>query len=404
MKSFYPLLIILLVAKVSFTQNINDNKVNFNYIQLPLIKVKDAFQTYETRIAHGYLASNKDSLTMLAMRKEQYEAAFISYKQNHDAIQTTHYTRLANWEKKVNAGQLTVGGKPLPKPLSPNYPQPPNYLRVSQVQLNTEIPDESIAKGISIDGFKKGLGGSILTIDVQAIRNIQITYKKSGTGTSTKYKYTCRYQLPVLVKFETPTEGVVLQEIILQNTQSYSMKTYKSKYEYLNYMLNNKQAFFLQLEASARKKAIIQANKHINNQLGYVKKTRGTEIYSVKKFKQYDYSDLTIAYSAAVSALQLVGNDKDHSEAKEKLETVLAQWKEVLFESNNYDKKARINDKISAVIQCNVAEIEFWLNHFDATQTAVNLAINSGVMKAKNHAKSAQHFYLSSKKRWDVHY
>ena len=389
---------------MTFAQNINDNKVNFNYIQLPLIKVKDAFQTYETRVAHGYAASNEDSLTLLALRKEQYEAEFTTYKRNRDAIQTAHYNQLANWEKKVNAGQLNVGGILLKKPQEPKYPLPPDYLSVSQIQLNTVLTDESINKAIKIEGFKKGLGGSILTIDVQAIRNIKITYKKSGVGPATKYKYTCRYQLPVLVKFETPTDGVVLQEIILQGTQTYPMKTYKSRYEYLSYMLNNKQSFFLQLESSARKKAILRANKYLNNQLGYLKKTRRTEIYSVKKFKQYDYSDVTSAYSATVSALRLVGNDKEHAEAKIKLEIALAQWKEVLFETNTYDKKARVNEKISAVIQCNVAEIEFWLHHFDTMQTAVSLALNSGVMKAKNHGRSAQSFYNSSKKRWNVHH
>ena len=404
MKRLYFILIVLFVGQTAFAQNINDNKVSFNYIQLPLIEVKEAFQTYETRITHGYLESNKDSLTMLQMRKEQYEAEFTIYKKNRDAIQSAYYVRLADWDKKVNAGQLTVDGKPLPKPLQPNYPQAPNYLNVSQIQLNTEIPDESLSKGIMIEGFNKGLGGSILTLDVQAIRNIRITSKKSGSGASTKYKYTCRYSLPILVKFETPTEGVVLQEIILQNAQTYTMKTYKSQYEYLNYMLNNKRSFFLQLEASARKKAILEANKYINNQLGFVNKTRRTEIYSVKKFKQYDYSDVTTAFSATVSALQLVGNDKDHSAAEEKLKSALEQWKVILTESNSYDKKARINDKISAVIQCIVAEIEFWMNEFDNSQTATNLALNSGVSKAKNHAKSVVSFYKGLQNRWNVHY
>lgn len=398
------LLFSLICSSASFGQNINDNKVGFNYIQLPLIKIKEAFQTYEIRVDHGYQASNADSLTMLEMRKEQYEAEFTAYKKNHDAIQSNYYSRLANWEKKVNAGELGADGKPLQKPSSPTYPEAPNYLSVSQIQLNSELSDETVSNSISIEGFSKGMGGSILTVDVQAIRNINISYKKSGSGTSTKYQYKCTYQLPVLVKFETPTDGVVLQKVILQNTQTYPMKTYKSKYEYLNYMLNNKETFFTQLETAARRKALSEVNQSLNSELGYVNKTRRTEIYSVKKFKQYDYSDVTTAYSATVSALQLVGNDKNHSSAESKLQSALSQWNEILVESNLYDKKARINDKVSAVIQCNIAEIQFWLNEFDQTQTAANLAINSGVMKARNHAKSSNSFYNSFIKRWDVHY
>ncbi len=404
MKTLLLTLFSVLIIQYSQAQNINDNKVSFDYIQLPLIKVRDTYKTYETRVEHAYLESNKDSLTMQELRKQRYETEFSNYKKNRDAIQTSYYNRLADWENKVNNGILSADGKPLPKPTAPLYPKAPDYLNVSQVQLNSDLPAESATNGINIQGFKKGLGGSILTINVQAIRNIKIIEKKSGSGKSTKYTYKCEYQLPVMVKFETPTDGVIFQEVILQGIQSYAMKSYKNQYEHKIYMLNNKALFYRELESSARKKAILATNEYLNNQLGYVRKSRRTEIYSVKKFKQYDYSDVTVAYSKTIAALNLVGKDKDHSSAKEKLELALDQWKQIMQESNDYDKKARINDKISGVIHCNIAEIEFWLNNFDKANTSVNLAINSGVLKARSHAKYVQSFYNNSRSRWNVHY
>ena len=404
MKTFVLTVLSLLIIQTTQAQNINDNKVSFYHIQLPLIKVREAYKTYETRVEHGYLESNKDSITMQEMRKQQYEAEFTNYKKRRDVIQSSYYSRLADWENKVNAGVLTADAKPLPKPTAPIYPQAPDYLSVSQVQLNSELPEESVTNGIDIQGFKKGLGGSILTINVQAIRNIKIIEKKSGSGKATKYSYKCEYQLPVMIKFETPTDGVVFQEVILQGNQNYTMKSYKNRYEHKIYMLNNKALFYSNLESSARSKAVVAANEYLNSELGYMQKTRRTEIYSIKKFKQYDYSDVTVAYSTTIAALHLVGKDKDHSSAKEKLEQALGQWKEVMLESNDYDKKARINDKISGVIHCNIAEIEFWLNNFDKANTSVNLAINSGVMKARNHAKYVQSFYNNSRSRWNVHY
>lgn len=398
----------VLFASIVFGQNIGDNNVSFQYTQLPLIKVKEAFRTYETRVEHGYLASNQDSLTAFEMKKEiakqQYEAEYITYKSNRDNILVNHYRALSTWEQNVNAGKLTADGKPLPKPIQPNLPAPPSYLDIEQPRLNSELLEDAVKSELTIDGFKQGLGGSILTIDVQAIRNIKITEKKSGSGSNTKYKYQCEYVLPVLVKFATPTDGVLLQEVILQGKQIYKMKDQKSRYDHLAYMLKNEQAFFLQLEASARSTAIKATKKYINNQIGYAKKTRKTEIYSVKKFKNYDYSDVTKAYSSTVSALQIVNKDLDHSLAKVKLEAALAQWKEVMFESNDYDKKARINTKVSALIWCNIAEIQFWLNDFEESQTSLSLAENAGVLKAKNHARGTNNFYLDSKKRWDVHY
>ena len=210
--------------------------------------------------------------------------------------------------------------------------------------------------------------------------------------------------LPILIKFETPTDGILLQEVILQNKQIYNMKEQKSRYAHMAYILQNENQFYTNLEITARNKALKAANSYINNQLGYIKKTRKTEVYSVKKFKNFDYSDVTNAYSTTVSALQIVGKDLDHSLAKKKLETALAQWNEIFLESNDYDKKARINDKITAVIQCNVAEILFWLNQFDKNQSMLNLAENSSVLKAKNHARSQRNFYAGQKTRWDVHF
>ncbi|MBL1281255.1 MAG: hypothetical protein COA33_013335 [Fluviicola sp.] len=401
-------LAILFLSLSAFSQNINDNKVTFQYTQLPLLKVDKQFQTYEMRVEHAYLESNKDSTSLFEARKaaakQNYEVAYARYKQKRDALLTNHYNNMALWEKNNNAGKVDAAGNPIPRPVQPAIPAPPSYLDVQQPRLSSPLAESNVSSKISIDGFSQGLGGSILTVSIQAIRNIKITYKKQGSGASTKYKYQCEYELPILVKFETPTEGVVLQEVILQEKQYYKMTDRKSHYEHLAYMQQNELTFYNNLEVYARNNAMKKANDYLNNQLGYISKTRRTEIYSVKKFKSYDYSDVTNAYTATVSALQLVGKDLNHASAKSKMENALAQWNEILIEKNNYDKKARINDKISAVIWCNVAEIQFWLNLFDESQGTVNLAENSGVMKAKNHAKSERNFYTTQKARWDVHF
>ena len=65
-------------------QNINDNKVSFSYTQLPLIKIDEAFNTYEVRVQHGYQQANQDSLQFFQLRQqaalENYERAIIQYE------------------------------------------------------------------------------------------------------------------------------------------------------------------------------------------------------------------------------------------------------------------------------------------------------------------------------------
>ena len=402
------IIFLIILSNDVFSQTINDNKVSFEYTQLPLIKVRKDFQIYDTKINHAYLESNKDSLTIYEARKNaaklNYEAMYSAYKQKYNTLQIAYFQQLSSWEQKINAGQTQSNGSAFPKPNSPIYPSAPTYLDVKEPRLNSELDEENTLNEFSIEGFEKGLGGSVLTIDIQAIRGINIVHKKTGSGVKTKHTYYCEFNLPILVKFETPTDGIILQEILFQNKSKMKMKDQKSHYDHLVYMLQNETLFYNNLEVYARNAAIKAANAYINNQLGYVKKQRNTEVYSVKRFKKHDYTDVTKAFSTTVSALREVSKDNDHSGAREKLDAALASWKDIMFESNDYDNKARINDKISAVIWCNIAEIQFWLNNFDEQRSASDLALNLKVIKAKNHVQRMKSFYSTQQTRWNVHY
>jgi len=398
----------LIVFNCLNAQNINDNKVSFSYIQLPLIKIDDGLTKYEVRVSHGYLDANKDSLALHEARKteaqESFDRALLTYQNTCAAIKRNYLTNMAKWETRSNAGATTSNGLPLPKPVNPGYPAPPVYPVVKAPRLHTEYDEEIVKRGINIKGFESGLGGSILSLNLLPIRNVRIIKTRKGSGASTKYQYKCEYTLPIELKLETPTQGPILERVLFQEKKTYSMKEYKSQYDFKIYMLDNEGQFYNELEHYARSKAIAWANTFINDQVGYVSKRRNTEIYSVKKFKNYDYSDLTNAYSATVQALTLIGNDRDRSSAMDKLDAALELWSEIMMESNTYDKKARINDKISAMIQCNIAEIKIWQSKFNEANATLNLALNSGVLKAKIHAKKMPSLYSSLEQRWRVNY
>jgi hypothetical protein len=225
-----------------------------------------------------------------------------------------------------------------------------------------------------------------------------------GTGAATKYQYTCEYVLPIEIKLETPTQGVLLERVIFNEKRLYGMKEQSSQYDHQLFMLDNADQFYADLESYARNNAIKEASNYVNDQVGYVNKKRNTEIYSVKGFKGHDYSDVTNAYSLTVQALSMVVKDRDCSSAQDKLEAAMKLWEEIMMESNTYDNKARINDKVSAMIQCNMAEIQLWQAKFSEANATLNLAKNAGVFKAKSHANSMASFYAERQQRWEVNY
>lgn len=408
MRTQVLLFILAMVAATGWAQNINDNKIGFGYIQLPLIKINDAFTQYEVRIEHSYAKANEDSLALHEVRKnaaaQQFEIENIRYKRAHDSLVRIHLAQMASWEKQVNSSATTSSGGAIPQPTPPVFPQPPAYPDIPPLTLHSEVDEAAFRNGMEIGGFEKGLGGFIVNVDILPLRDIRIEGRKKGSRANTRYEYTCNYILPIQVKVESPTQGTVLETLLMDTPQSYELPKQSSSYDHLLYMLERKETFFTELEKSAREKAFAFLNAYLNDQIGYVNKQRNTEIYSVKRFKDYDYTDVTNAYTATVHALSLIQVDRDWSSAQSKLAEAMKMWEEIMMESNTYDGKARINDKITAMIQCNIAEIQFWQKKFNEADATLNLVLNSGVLKGKSHARDAGSFYDEMEKRWKANY
>lgn len=386
----------------SFGQNIDDNKVNFKYIQLPLQKVNPLFSTYEVRVNHLYKKANEDSLLIFQQRKDaaqaNYQAQYNAYIVQKNALDKVYLNQLAQYEKATNAGT------PATVPVPPTYPNAPLFVPLDAPRLHTELTDNEVNSLIDIQGFTKGLGGSMLTIDVYPIRDIRIIETKTGSGATTKYDYKCQYILPIMVTFETPTEGALLKKTYFETIQYQSMKSYSSKYEYQAWFIDNGAQYYRDLERNTRKSALQEVNGILNNEFGYVSMQRNAELYSVKKYRDYDYAEVTAAYTLTTQALNLVAKDRNRASAIEKISQAIAKWEVLLGESNMTDDKARVNDKITAMIHCNLAELYTWKGDYDKAELHTNLSLNGGVAKFRNHSERVQSFYADQRKRWEVHY
>jgi hypothetical protein len=191
---------------------------------------------------------------------------------------------------------------------------------------------------------------------------------------------------------------------MFEGIQYQSMKSYGSRYEYLLWLMDNEQQFYRDLERDARKRAISEINQILNNEFGFVPQTRGVELYTVKKYRDYEYSDVTTAYTLTTQALNLVAKDRNRTAAYDKIDQAVIKWKQILEESNLVDDKARVNDKITSMIYCNLAELLMWRGDFDQAELYNNLALNSGVMKSRNHAERMVGFYADQRKRWQIHF
>lgn len=367
-------------------QNIDDNFVNFNYTQLPLISVDESLRSYRFEVVTDVEGANMDSTA--------------TYQIRLDNAVSIYQKRMDTWLSKMSLIQQQENATGTSQ--SANYPPKPSLELVVKPVQHTVTTNAS-AEGIKISGFNEGDNGLLIRYTLLPIKNVKFSYSKKGEAANTKYDYKCSYMLQAKMEVIDPNNTVLFEKMV-GRAKTKGLGKYKSTYDFAKWYMNNRETFYAQIESEGRKAAIAGSGSALDNQFGYINKNRKAEIYSVKKYKDYDYTDVVMAYNQTTEALLKVGNDRDRSGAMDDLEEAREMWLKILEESNLQNKKERINAKISAMIWCNLAEIAVWMADFNEADNQVSKTMNSGIMKAKSHIKGEKSFYADQKNRWNANF
>lgn len=367
-------------------QNIDDNFVNFNYTQLPLISVDESLRSYRFEVVTDVEGANMDSTA--------------TYQIRLDNAVSIYQKRMDTWLSKMSLIQQQENATGASQ--SANYPPKPSLELVVKPVQHTVTTNAS-AEGIKISGFNEGDNGLLVRYTLLPINNVKFSYSKKGEAANTKYDYKCSYMLQAKMEVIDPNNTVLFEKMV-GRAKTKGLGKYKSTYDFAKWYMNNRETFYAQIESEGRKAAIAGSGSALDNQFGYINKNRKAEIYSVKKYKDYDYTDVVMAYNQTTEALLKVGNDRDRSGAMDDLEEAREMWLKILEESNLQNKKERINAKISAMIWCNLAEIAVWMADFNEADNQVSKTMNSGIMKAKSHIKGEKSFYADQKNRWNANF
>ena len=395
---------LLMVVGLNHAQNVDENKVSLTYIQLPLNVINKALTVYEVDVTKSYEQANEDSLANYQVELESaaaiYESQLAQWQAQCDALKRDYLTKMAAWEKQTNASDGAITNPPA----EPQYPAHPIQQVVELPFLHNDLDDNTVQNTIELQGFSRGPGGAIITVDIQPIAEFKIVENIKETNGVRKFEYTCNYKLPLGLKVEAPGQGIVLQTIIGNSIQNYNLQTYDSQYEFDLWWMDNEDQFWMDFERKVRQKALQNLNTELNNKCGFPTKSRTIEVYTIKRFKDHDYADLTTAYTLATQGYQKVSNTRDRSEAHDKLTAAINMWKKALEESNLSDNKARVNDKVTALLQCNIAQAYIWMSEFDQAEVYLNLAKNSGISKFKRIAERLTSLLQERKQRWNAYF
>jgi len=393
--------IAVLIAGLTFGQNVQDQKVSFKYVQLPTNPIPKEISNYNLVVdISGYAKSNEDSMSVYQNKLSTFEAEFATWLEDKKRVDKLYLMELAKWERAVNA---TVSPAVAPvMPIKPPYANQPVKEEIRLPLLTEDVTEVQTNGSINLEGYTKGEGGAIVTLAILGFQNASITVKKTGTGAATKYKYTSSCKMPVKVTVEVPGEGVILSETVNDKLQTSVIKSYDNQYEHQVWLIDNYDTFWAERQKALLSSALKAANALINDKCGYPKRTRSTEIYTVKKHKGHDYSDLIDAYTNVKSGYDLLFKDVDRKSAIAKIENGIELWEDALEESYPSENKERVNKKVTALLYANLAEAYMWINDFDAADNYLQKAKIGGVSKYKTFAKRLQGVLNGLKARYEA--
>ncbi|MDG2331356.1 MAG: hypothetical protein P8M05_07175 [Flavobacteriales bacterium] len=387
----------ILFSSFAFSQNIQDKKVNYSYIQLPAKPFQSGTEFFAVTVSQDFKQRNQDSLDWYENRlkqvQEERKLALEAWNNQKVEIERTYYTAMSNWAKLVKEGDTTAA-----KPADIAYGSCPCIPDPNKPFLTDSLPVESLTKMIKIAKFDRTEGGAQINLAFQGFDKGTTKEKRTTTG---QYTYSNKYKHPVKVTIKDKDGSIAYNAMFPRSTkfQTFTTQKFKSPYDFKLWWMDNEETFWEQRQKDVFKDVAAGLNSMLANDFGYPTKSKQTEIYTAKD-KNHDYTDLLEAFQNTQDGLLQLASDRNKDAAMDYLGSAVSQYQTILNESNINDKKSRINKKVTAAIYCNLAECLIWMDDFSQAELYLNKAANLGVGKYKRHGNNLKPFLLSQKKRY----
>ncbi|HLP12241.1 MAG TPA: hypothetical protein VK177_09955 [Flavobacteriales bacterium] len=381
-KSLYALLFLLPATGIS--QTMQDHKAIVKYKQLPAVNINDGSNMYSVVVETPFLQKNQDSMALYELTKQNYmkevETALDNWRlQNSGAGDRNYWAQMAAYEKAVNAGtpppQMPQQAPAAAFVFNKPYPKKPFLLK--------EVNAASVTAGIKIEGLTQQADAPVkITLVWNGFEKGPIKENKTGTGALTKYKYEIQYRHRITLKIDVPGKGLVVNENIpdMEGYRVYNTSEFATKGDFKLWWIDNEASFWEQRQNELVMQHVATINNYLNEKVGYPSKTYAVEMHSVKKSKEYDFTDYTTAWNAAQDGLLKVEYKDKQAEVNQKLQQAIDIWNKALTESDLNNKKARINREVTSATYVNLATAYLWQGNYVEAELACNkgLAVDFG--------------------------
>ena len=402
-KSLSALLFLLPVIGVS--QVMQDQKATVKYVQLPQVKINDGSKMYSVIVETPFLQKNQDSLAQYELTKQNYMAevqtALENWRMQSSGGDRNYWAQMAAYENQVNAGtpgavmpqQMPTSAFVFNKP----YPKKPFLLK--------EVNGPSVMAGIRIEGFNQQQDAPVkITLVWNGFERGPIKENKTGVGPAIRYKYEIQYRHRITLKIDVPGKGLVVNENIAETEgfRVYTTPEFKTKGDYKLWWIDNEATFWDQRQSEIVMQHVATINNYLNEKVGYPKKAYGLEIHTVKKSKDFDYTDLMNAWTSAQDGFLKVEYADRDAEVKQKLQAAVDIWNKALLESNVNERKTRIDKEVTAAIYVNLGQAYLWMGDYVNAELSCNKALGVDFGRYNREARPMIDFIRFQKARWEA--
>lgn len=342
----------LLATVAAHGQSIDAQKVTFDYVRLPLIPLPAGTHNYSPEVVLRYAEDVKQ-------QKAAHESAVTEAKTKAEKDKQ-EYKAQSLKEKALNRFLLDQR-KPGEAVIPPaNYTAQlydaktlaSTYVTVSGLQRATG-PEGDLHVTVSLDGFTLGPTTSIMMRDGRKV-------DATATGAGLKQAYEVSYKSPVAIKVMTK-DGTVLSDELLEASTTYTTVATDV------YGSAEQPTFLRQLDENIMKTNMKLVTEYLDSKFGQRVVTRNTSIWVISD-KKVNYDEYPQAYVKALMGYKMQADQARAADGRKQIGEAVALWDKALTESNPKDKKARIDEKVTAATLFNDAEANLWMNNFDEAE------------------------------------
>lgn len=376
---------IMLFSCYAFSQKIDHFDLTVNYTQQPRIPLPKEVGKYNSNIILTY----KDAVLADI---QKYEEGVIAEKERAREDQK-------NYENK-SVGQK-LGGALLGEkvPGGPNIGKKPFFSKI----YNTE----ELKPYIKIPGLEPSTDGTginiTLTLDGFNYSSI-IDEKVSGYGGPYFIKViNCKHSMSL--KINTPS-GESIYDQLIPDLDKYVTKktaenTHKTQESLDAYWVKNDVDFLTKLDDEVTKANLSKVTQFIEDNFGTVKKSMTFEFATVVP-KKLNYDDYKQASDLIVNGLTLYGDLSQREQAIADIKQAIDLWETALKESNPADKKARIDEDITAETRLNCAMAYIWINDFTKAKLHLSKIKLLDIRRYNRKAENLLPFVEDLEKRYNA--